>query len=350
MNTIFLFTAIFLIAFNLTAADLFKKELRQSAPIFFSEKQKCGARLSDSILCSAQQGRQREAPISNTSSPHPITSPRREYPQKEDSFIMKVNSNDVIKRIDGKRQYVMGKMIRGQSSQDLNAPLKVHLKLLKQDEKGLSKAMTTFFSAYNLGYEKAEEEIYSCFEQIINLQGYKNEILAPHENWGCGELSKAIKIVATLYQPSTTKSLDTQTIIWNHRASLIIGKGMNKSSRPNLQLIYVSDIARSTNFYRDLFKIDPVFSSPHYVAFPANEQGDALFALWDRAKARTFTSPHFGEIGIMVPTNSDVDNLFESWRGIKDLIVKQEPFDEVFGRTFIVQDPDGHLIRVSPGD
>jgi hypothetical protein len=30
--------------------------------------------------------------------------------------------------------------------------------------------------------------------------------------------------------------------------------------------------------------------------------------------------------------------------------VVEEPHDEVFGRTFVVADPDGNLIRVSPID
>ena len=43
---------------------------------------------------------------------------------------------------------------------------------------------------------------------------------------------------------------------------------------PNLQLIYVSDIERSTFFYKTIFKKDPVFTSPRYVAFSAS--GEAL--------------------------------------------------------------------------
>jgi predicted enzyme related to lactoylglutathione lyase len=34
----------------------------------------------------------------------------------------------------------------------------------------------------------------------------------------------------------------------------------------------------------------------------------------------------------------------------KGVTVVEEPHDEVFGRTFVVTDPDGNLIRVSPID
>ncbi|WP_413463163.1 VOC family protein [Brevibacterium sp. FME37] len=44
-----------------------------------------------------------------------------------------------------------------------------------------------------------------------------------------------------------------------------------------------------------------------------------------------------------------MDSLFEKWMG-KGVTVINEPYDEVFGRTFVVADPDGNLIRVSPVD
>lgn len=55
---------------------------------------------------------------------------------------------------------------------------------------------------------------------------------------------------------------------------------MPVSPKPNLQLVYVSDIERSTAFYKTIFKSEPVFSSPRYVAFAATDSGKALFAIW----------------------------------------------------------------------
>lgn len=56
------------------------------------------------------------------------------------------------------------------------------------------------------------------------------------------------------------------------------------------------------------------------------------------------------EIGIMLPSNAAVDQLFKEWQNNKDIVVVQEPYDAVFGRTFLVKDPDGHIIRVCPLD
>lgn len=118
--------------------------------------------------------------------------------------------------------------------------------------------------------------------------------------------------------------------------------------QPNLQLIYVTDISRSTNFYKTLFHTDPVFSSPRYVAFKAGE--GCLFALWTGGATPDTQSPRFSEIGIMLSSNEEVDNLFAEWKKLPNIKILQEPQTEVFGRTFLIEDPDGHIIRVCPLD
>lgn len=117
---------------------------------------------------------------------------------------------------------------------------------------------------------------------------------------------------------------------------------------PNLQLIYVSDVERSTIFYKKLFKKDPVFTSPRYVAFSAS--GDALFAIWSGGDKPELQTPRYSEIGIMLPTGQDVDDLYSEWKGNPDIHVIKEPYTDVFGRTFLIEDPDGHIIRVCPLD
>ena len=119
---------------------------------------------------------------------------------------------------------------------------------------------------------------------------------------------------------------------------------MTVSTRANLQLVYVSDIERSTAFYKTIFKIEPLFTSPRYVAFSAS--GEALFAIWTGGEKPEASVPRYSEIGIMLPTNADVDRLYEEWRHNSDIKVVREPYTEVFGRTFLVADPDGHIIRV----
>jgi len=125
---------------------------------------------------------------------------------------------------------------------------------------------------------------------------------------------------------------------------------MTITPKANLQLVYVSDISRSTAFYKDIFKSAPVFSSPRYVAFAADANGEALFAIWTGGDKPDMAAPRFSEIGIMLPSNEEVDRLFNKWRDKAEIIVVREPYDEVFGRTFLVKDPDGHIIRICPRD
>nr|WP_246046870.1 VOC family protein [Bartonella mastomydis] len=119
---------------------------------------------------------------------------------------------------------------------------------------------------------------------------------------------------------------------------------------PNLQLIYVSNIEYSTTFYKFIFKKEPIFISPRYVAFTSS--GDALFALWSGGDTPEENVPRFSEIGIMLPHGEDVDKLYAEWQEqtTVEINVLKEPYTDVFGRTFLIKDPDGHLIRVCPLD
>ncbi|WFQ79972.1 VOC family protein [Xenorhabdus sp. SF857] len=118
----------------------------------------------------------------------------------------------------------------------------------------------------------------------------------------------------------------------------------------NLQLVYVSDVERSTAFYKSLFNTDPIFTSPRYVAFRASSSGDALFAIWSGGETPDQQTPRFNEIGIMLPTGDDVEQLFQKWKGNPEIEIVKEPYTDVFGRTFLLKDPDGHIIRVCPLD
>jgi predicted enzyme related to lactoylglutathione lyase len=118
---------------------------------------------------------------------------------------------------------------------------------------------------------------------------------------------------------------------------------------PNLFLIYVTDVHRATDFYRDLFEIEPVMTTPRYVPFEVAP--GVLFALWSgRSDNVVPGNPRCSEVGLMVPgAAAGVDEIYASWMK-KGVSVVEEPCDDVFGRTFVVADPDGNLIRVSPTD
>jgi predicted enzyme related to lactoylglutathione lyase len=118
---------------------------------------------------------------------------------------------------------------------------------------------------------------------------------------------------------------------------------------PNMFIVYVTDAPAATRFYGDLFEMKPSFESPHFVAFDLG--GGVQLALWNRtevdlAEATVRTS----EVCLTVQGAPEaVDALFASWKG-KGVQVLTPPRDEVFGRTFVIADPDGNRIRVAPVD
>ncbi|MBT0769531.1 VOC family protein [Kineosporia sp. J2-2] len=118
---------------------------------------------------------------------------------------------------------------------------------------------------------------------------------------------------------------------------------------PNLFLIYVTDVERATAFYRDLFAIEPSMITPRYVPFEVAP--GVLFSLWSgRAEQVGPATPRTSEVGLMLPGSGEaVDRTYQEWTA-KGVTVIEEPHDEVFGRTFVIADPDGNLIRVSPLD
>lgn len=52
----------------------------------------------------------------------------------------------------------------------------------------------------------------------------------------------------------------------------------------------------------------------------------------------------------MLPTDDDVDNLFLAWENNASINFIQKPQTEVFGRTFLIKDSDGNVIRVCSAD
>lgn len=118
---------------------------------------------------------------------------------------------------------------------------------------------------------------------------------------------------------------------------------------PNLFLIYVQDATRAAAFYGDLFEMEPSFASPRYVAFEIAP--GVLFAVWSgQPDDATPLTPRTSEVGLMIPGGATaIDQMFAVWSA-KGVTVITEPYDEVFGRTFVIADPDGNLIRVSPID
>ena len=118
---------------------------------------------------------------------------------------------------------------------------------------------------------------------------------------------------------------------------------------PNLFITYVRDAAAAATFYADLFEIEPLFTSPRYIVFPAGS--GAQFAVWAGSPdVAVPATPRTSEMCLMVDGGAaETDALFARWTA-KGVTVVEEPHEAPFGHTFVIADPDGNLVRVAPVD
>jgi catechol 2,3-dioxygenase-like lactoylglutathione lyase family enzyme len=111
-------------------------------------------------------------------------------------------------------------------------------------------------------------------------------------------------------------------------------------------LLFVRDIAVSTEFYTKLLECDPVRLSPTFVRFPLGS--GAQLELWQSDKVDPPSDITGGgmELGVAVADADAVERLFEEWEG-KGVTFAQPLTTMAFGRTFVAVDSDGHRLRVA---
>ncbi|WP_017595368.1 VOC family protein [Nocardiopsis potens] len=118
---------------------------------------------------------------------------------------------------------------------------------------------------------------------------------------------------------------------------------------PIVFIVYVNDAPAAARFYADLLEIEPTFETPRYIFFGLAD-GTGL-AVWSGADGEVAPETRrTSEVCLTLEGGRDaIDARFKEWTG-KGVRVVSEPRDEVFGRTFVVADPDGNLVRVAPVD
>jgi predicted enzyme related to lactoylglutathione lyase len=118
---------------------------------------------------------------------------------------------------------------------------------------------------------------------------------------------------------------------------------------PNQFIVYVADAPASARFYGNLFDLKPVLETPGFISF---DLGSGFsFSVWNRTSAEgAEANSRTGEVCVSLTGGpAAIDEVYEEWKA-KGVNVVAEPRDEGFGRTFVVADPDGNLIRVAPVD
>lgn len=111
----------------------------------------------------------------------------------------------------------------------------------------------------------------------------------------------------------------------------------------NYILLAVADPAASKQFYSNLLGLEPVQNSPTFVlyVFP----NGLKLGLWIKDEIEPKPLPVGGvEVTFSEDDDAAVRATFADWSGKAKVL--QEPVAMDFGFTFVVEDPDGHRIRV----
>lgn len=110
-------------------------------------------------------------------------------------------------------------------------------------------------------------------------------------------------------------------------------------------LLYVTEPARSADFYQSLLGRAPVEESPGFALLPLG--GGMMLGLWKRegVEPAPDAAPGGCEIGFKLADGAAVNAAHAEWEA-KGARIAMAPADLGFGRSFVALDPDGHRLRV----
>ncbi len=107
-------------------------------------------------------------------------------------------------------------------------------------------------------------------------------------------------------------------------------------------IVFVSDMMRSTAFYRDVLGIPLRFASAHWTEFDSGGCTLALHLAEGRAEPKLPTPAGCCQLGFHVP---DVE-AFHQRMSAQHIACLKIPTDESFGKMAIYADPDGLAITI----
>lgn len=112
-------------------------------------------------------------------------------------------------------------------------------------------------------------------------------------------------------------------------------------SKLDFVLLFVSNPAKSAEFYGKIFGLKPVEQSPTFALFALE---NIMLGLWlrDTAEPKVTAAPGASDIAFC---KDDVDAVYKEWLDL-NIPMLQGPTDLDFGRSFVALDPDGHRIRI----
>lgn len=115
---------------------------------------------------------------------------------------------------------------------------------------------------------------------------------------------------------------------------------------PSTVVLYVDNLAISSQFYQDLLKIKPVEASPTFHTFTfSNGINLGLKAKHSVEPPAHENGEGNGELAFTLDNRKKVDELFSKWQH-NGINIIQTPTIVTYGYTFVALDPDGNRLRV----
>ncbi|WP_374812739.1 VOC family protein [Aeromonas allosaccharophila] len=119
--------------------------------------------------------------------------------------------------------------------------------------------------------------------------------------------------------------------------------------KPNSLIIYVENVALSTDFYKKILNVEPLETYEEFSVFPISS--DFILGIQAKSGIDPKPQPQFGgfEMCLADVTEDDVDAIYQEWKKL-GITFELEPTHLDFGYTFVGVDPDGHRLRVCATD
>ena len=113
---------------------------------------------------------------------------------------------------------------------------------------------------------------------------------------------------------------------------------------PNAVVLYVDNLATSSQFYQDLLGIKPEEASMTFHSFKLSNGMSLGLKTKDSVEPPADKNGN-GELAFTLDNNQKVDALFAEWQQ-KNINMALPPTVVPYGYTFVALDPDGNRLRV----
>lgn len=113
---------------------------------------------------------------------------------------------------------------------------------------------------------------------------------------------------------------------------------------PNLVVLYVNDLAKTSEFYQDLLGTRPEKASITFHSFTLSNGMSLALKAGHSVEPPSKEKSGNGELAFTLDSNQKVDELYAAWQAKKITIISP-PTQLPFGYTFVALDPDGHRLR-----